>query len=374
MIVWLISNTYARKETVVGWLEPATGFIRIYPSKAGTIEKVLISEGQKVEKGQSLIVFEDTRTLADGRQLEGSIIAEYENQLALLEERIIRTTNIFAQREKDVERQIQGTRKNLVLLSEQFEATRGQLVILTQQVERYRALEGKNHVSTAALDDAIRQRLAVRADMQELRRNQVELENRLENLMARKRLLPQERDNELSVFQLEESELLQQSEQLKGQQTFVIRAPRSGIVSNLQAKDGKKIIDSSEPLLHVVPEDERLVLHALAPVRASGFVKPGQTLDVRFDAFPYQKFGLYKATATKVSDTVFLPSELRTSPVSAREPVFRITASLSNDYVSAYGREVALKPGMTLSADVVLENRTILQWILEPIHSLRGRI
>uniref|UniRef100_UPI00260BD22E HlyD family efflux transporter periplasmic adaptor subunit n=1 Tax=uncultured Microbulbifer sp. TaxID=348147 RepID=UPI00260BD22E len=169
------------------------------------------------------------------------------------------------------------------------------------------------------------------------------------------------------------SDLAQQIAQLHGQQAYIVKASRAGVVSNLQAAEGQQA-QADIPVLSLVPENHVLTAQLLVPVRSAGFLSAGQPLKIRYDAFPYQKFGLYPGAVLEVSDTVLLPDELLRVPVTVREPVFRVTAKLAQPTVNAYGRHFSLKPGMTLSADVQLAERSLLQWLLEPIYSLRGRL
>ncbi|WP_238528934.1 HlyD family secretion protein [Glaciecola punicea] len=107
--------------------------------------------------------------------------------------------------------------------------------------------------------------------------------------------------------------------------------------------------------------------------RAFGFVEAGQHTRIRFDAFPYQRFGLFEGEVTHAANSILLPGEVD-MPISIQEPVYRVEVALGKQEIRAYGKEVPLQPGMTLSADVVLEQHSLISWLLEPILSLKGRI
>jgi membrane fusion protein len=101
------------------------------------------------------------------------------------------------------------------------------------------------------------------------------------------------------------------------------------------------------------------------------FVEPGQTVAIKYAAFPYQKFGVQRARVERIETTVLSPEELRT-PVSSQEPVYRMVAALDAQSVRAYGKSYPLQLGMLLEAEIVLERRTILQWMLEPLYGLNA--
>jgi membrane fusion protein len=125
----------------------------------------------------------------------------------------------------------------------------------------------------------------------------------------------------------------------------------------------------------------KLEVHLYVPSRTAGFVAPGQHVLIRYQAFPYQKFGLQKGVVTDVSTTPFAPSELPQNIASTilmnaqqngqgfngSEALYRIKVIPEKQTIEAYGRPQALKPGMTLEADVMQDSRKIWEWIAEPL-------
>lgn len=373
--IWLVTCTYARKETVAGWLEPPTGITRIYAEDTGIIKQILIAEGESVMANQPLMIVNGDRMLADGDNLENRLLNEYERQRQLLDEQLARTHSIFQRRDQDVTQRIAAAEEDLMLLSEQLVTLNERHNLIKTQVGRYRRLRQEGHVSSLEMDTAIAQELALRNEKQALLREQVNRQNLIQQLQTEQELLPDENATALDQIRTRLSDIAQQIAQLHGQRAHIIKASRAGVISNLQAREGQHIyIGSTTPLLTLIPEDTQLSAHLLIPVRAAGFVKLGQQIDIRYDAFPYQKFGLYHGEITQVSNTVLLPGELLNAASAVQEPVYRITATLAQPHVQAYGQDFSLKPGMTLSADVRLQERSLLQWLLEPIYSLRGRL
>ncbi|WP_299948813.1 ATP-binding cassette domain-containing protein, partial [uncultured Microbulbifer sp.] len=93
----------------------------------------------------------------------------------------------------------------------------------------------------------------------------------------------------------------QQIAQLHGQQAYIVKASRAGVVSNLQAAEGQQA-QADIPVLSLVPENHVLTAQLLVPVHSAGFLSAGQPLKLRFDAFPYQKFDLYPGAVLEESD------------------------------------------------------------------------
>lgn len=372
---WLVFSSYARKETVLGWLEPPSGVVRIYAEDTGIIKKVLVAEGEFVEKDQPLIIVNGDRVLANGDNMEIRLLDEYESQRKLLTEQLVRTQSINNRRDDDIAKRIVAAQHELKVIGEQLQTLDERYQLIIKQVERYRSLKDQGHVSVTEYDNVLSQELSLRSEKQSLLRNQVAQKNIIEQLRTEQSLLPDETANTLGQYRQKLSDIAQQVAQLSGQRSHVIKSSRSGIINNLQAIEGQQaVFGSNIPLLTLLPADTLLSVHLLVPVRSAGFIEPGQRLDIRYDAFPYQKFGLYEGVVESISKTLLLPNEIANLPVSLQEPVYRVVAQLKHPTVKAYGKDFPLKPGMTLSADVRLSERSLIQWLLEPIYSLQGRI
>ena len=74
-----------------------------------------------------------------------------------------------------------------------------------------------------------------------------------------------------------------------------------------------------------------------------------------------------------VSRTVLAPAEVAIPGLQLQEPVFRVRVKLSSDQVAAYGRPMPLQPGMLLTADVVIDRRSLLEWLLDPLYAAGRR-
>lgn len=373
--IWLFTSSYARKETVVGWLEPPNGVIRVYAQDTGIIKKILVNEGDYVVKDQPLIIVNGDRILEDGEHLENRLLAEYQNQHQLLTKQLNRADHIFKSRQINITQRMLSANQDLTLLTGQLSSLSEQHSLLKSQVKRYKTLQSNGLVSSQDFERMVSEELTLRSQKQGLLREQVNRQNLLAQMKIEQDLLPQEHENTIDQLRTDLSNVAQLMARLHGQRAHIVKASRSGIVNNLQVKEGQRMsINSDIPLLTLIPNDSKLIAHLLIPVRSVGFIGTGQALDIRYDAFPYQKFGIYSGKLADISTTILLPNELMNAPVSVKEPMYRVTATLAQADVEAYGKSFPLKSGITLSADVRLSERSLIQWLLEPLYSLQGRI
>jgi membrane fusion protein len=108
----------------------------------------------------------------------------------------------------------------------------------------------------------------------------------------------------------------------------------------------------------------------LVPTRAIGFVQPGQEVKILYDAFPYQHFGTYGGRVIKVAQTILTSSDI-SAPVELREPVYKVIVALDQVDIDVHSRRIPLQADMRLSAQIILNHRSLIKWFLDPLASVR---
>ena len=126
----------------------------------------------------------------------------------------------------------------------------------------------------------------------------------------------------------------------------------------------------------MLPGDGALEAELLVPSRAVGFVDPGDQVMLRYRAYPYQKFGHHRGRVARVSRSALTVAELaaRQGVADDGESYYRIVVQLERQSVLAYGRDERLQPGMVVDAEILGERRSLIEWVFEPLYSLRGTV
>ena len=113
----------------------------------------------------------------------------------------------------------------------------------------------------------------------------------------------------------------------------------------------------------------------LLPSRAIGFIEPGSRVVLRYQAFPYEKFGQQYGRVDDVSRSALSPADVASLVgQQAREPLYRVQVALDRQTVPAYGKAEPLKPGMALEADILMERRRLIEWMFEPLYGIGHRL
>jgi membrane fusion protein len=188
------------------------------------------------------------------------------------------------------------------------------------------------------------------------------------------RAKPMQQANDVNSLRKELLSLDQQLAESETRRENVIVAPEAGIVSVVLADVGQAVT-STQALAVLQPDGTNLQVNLFAPSRAIGFVKVGDSVRLRYQAFPYQKFGQYEGTVQTIARTALSSNEvaaLQLPQIDQSEPLYRIVVEPAAQSVRAYGEKIPLQAGMAVDAYVLQETRTIYEWILEPLYSVRG--
>jgi membrane fusion protein len=372
LISFLALADFNRKETVTGYLQPTAGLAKVYAGRTGVVSQVLVRDGSEVAAGTPLLLIQFPDQLAEGESLVQSLQASLQSQQQLLQQRRQQLEQQFTQQQQELQQRQFLQQRLLAEQWQQLQLLQQRWQLQQQRLERLTALADSGAISKLDLQLQqettlqIQQQLAeLNGSRQQLLANQAQLDGQLQRL-------PTEHQQQLSLLESEHSRLEQQQLELQGRQQLLLSAPVAGRVTNLIAEPGKTIA-AQQPLLTILPSGTALEAVLLVPTRAFGFVQPGQRTRLRFEAFPYQRFGIYEGEVTQTGQAILLPNELD-MPVPIQEPVYRVAVALESQEIRAYGSSVPLQSGMLLSADIVLEQRSLLSWLLEPINSLRGRL
>lgn len=381
LIVWVVAvavylntESYARKASVNGWLEPNHGVFKLYANaRRGKVLNVLVSEGQLVKQGAPLITISYSNRDGLGNKVSTQLLAELEAKQHRTLQSIQRLRVLHVAQQHGLEEQRLQAQQALEALDAIVEISQSQWLLATKQWEKAQSLFEQGHISQADFENRTLQRLTTE---QQLTLAKKDLRSEQANIAAINHeisTLPQQQANELANIENAYSDLNHQIVSYKNDAEETVYAPHTGVVSGLQVKTGYTV-DSSRPLLTLLPENSDIQARIAVPVSSAGFIREGQALHIRYDAFPYQKFGVQSGEIVNISPSLILPGELKDVPISISEPTYLVTASLRANEILAYGNPISLKAGMTFSADVDLSQRSLLEWLMEPLYSITGKL
>jgi membrane fusion protein len=363
---------YTRKAHVTGYLAPSMGLIKVYPPEAGILIEKQATEGQTVKRGDALFVLSTERSSRPAPEAQAAAIEQLRQRRDSLKEELAKQRNIAEIETQNLHVRTHDTQTQLAQIKREI-ATQEQRVGSAQETtRRYRNLADRKFVAELEAQQKQEELLDQQGKLQALQRNRLGLEGELNSLRFELASSELKAKNQEAAIEREISTKEQELTEYESKRNSVITAPSDGVVTTILAERGQTI-QATTPLLSILPAGAVLQAQLLVPSRAIGFIAPDQTVALRYQPFPYQRFGSYQGHVREISRTLITPKDADL-PVSLEESVYRVTVALESQAVKAYGEDTALQAGTLLEADIWLDHRRIIEWVLDPIFSVTGRI
>ena len=369
LITFALFAGYVRKETAIGYVTPTTGTAKVFAPRSGTIRQVHVQEGEAVEEGQPLLTIDTDQIASDGLDVNVALLETLSAQRELLSKTIEAEEQRAGSERERLSSLAKGLQSEISQLRGQLQLQTERLGVANSDLDAGQQLRSKGYLTAIELRRrqmvALEQQQGMKALSQQIAAKQNQLTeaesslSQLPTIMAQK---VQALRNDLSAAD-------QRIAEIKGRRAYVIRAPVAGRVSTLQATVGQNA-HPQRPQLEIIPENATLHAELFVPARAIGFIEPGQSVRLLFDAFPYQHFGTYRGEVVRISQTILMTSDTG-GPLKLNEPTYRVIASLERQDVDVQGKKVPLQPDMLLKADILLERRSLMSWLLSPLRSVR---
>ncbi|MEQ1719184.1 MAG: HlyD family efflux transporter periplasmic adaptor subunit [Hyphomicrobium sp.] len=363
--------TYARKATVIGYLVPDQGMIRATSRTPGTLQSILVREGDVVKGGDRIAVLGlSTETTAGnvGEVVSQGLKAEAQAARSKAESRL-------AQREVERDQskiRLSKGEAELKQVMMQVNLQEQRLQLARSEVERGEEIAKKGYLARREVEARRGVALTAEQELAGHRRQQAAIERDIADIRARLASIPLEIDSARSEAESAEAVLQQRRAETEARRLQFVIAPVGGRIAALPVTTGQPLIAGGTVAV-IIPEGGKLEAELLAPSRSIGFVQPGQEVALSLQAFPYQRFGTVPGTVRTVSSTVLGPSEVNFQGLNIQEPVFRIRVSLSREAIEAYGQSIPMQPGMLVTAQIVFDRRSLLRWLCDPIYAVGQR-
>jgi len=367
VFVWCAS--YSRKETAVGYLTPSAGTAKIFVSRPSTIKAVHVKDGDEVQAGDHLLSLDVPQLAGDGSDINAALITTLDSQREELTRNIAAETERTSSEEARLTTMGDGLKAELKQLQGQLEIQKERLDVVSQELAAGSKLASKGFLTAQELRKRQIVELEHKQSVSSISQRIAAKTNELKEAQFNLAQLPTVMQHRVQALRNQLAEVMQRATEVQGRRAQVIRAPVNGRVTTLQAKPGQ----NAEPTrlqLEIVPTHSELQAELLVPARAIGFVEVGQPVRILYDAFPYQHFGTHRGKIVSISQTLINAANAA-GPIAFNQPAYRVVASLESLRIQANGKSVPLQPDMLLRADIILERRTLLSWLLQPLRSVR---
>lgn len=375
VVAFLLLGSHTRRVTVTGQLMPAGGLMRVHTPQVGVVLEKRVAEGQSVKKGDVLYVLSSDRAGMGTRELQANIARQVNERKSSLELEVLRSQQALAEELASIQRRTEALRAERQALAAQMGQQRTRLSLAIDTQRRYKGLADQDYIAGEELRQKEIDVTEQRSRLQGLERETLGVQRSLTQMEQEGNDTRLRFDNQIAQLRREISNTDQELTEVESRRRVVITAPEAGRATLVAAEVGQTA-DSVQPLVTLVPESARLQARLYAPSSSIGFVQAGDTVLLRYAAFPYQKFGLQQGVVESVSTSALRPSEMaEVSSVGGTPdtPLFAIQVRLNSTHIEANGQARPLQAGMQLEADILQERRKLYEWMLEPLYSLTRR-
>jgi membrane fusion protein len=374
IVVFLVFGHYTRRETVTGQLLPSAGLLTVASQTTGTVTHAFVHEGERVHAGQTLVEVSSNLISASMGNTYSVVAAKLRAQEAEIQATLQALPVNTAHKERDMRTRIGMLRAQIAQAEGQLHLQRQEAASAARLLTAAGPLHRKGVVSTITFDQFQDTALSDRAAVKQLHSQELGTEQQLSSLEAQLAELPFNTATQAHQLRAQLAQLDAQLAQNAAHADTVLHAPRAGIVSTLLVKPGQNVA-TGQSLLSILPQGSKLQVQLLVPSTAIGFVTPGKQVVLHYEAFPYQKFGQQYGKVTQVSRSALVPSEIASLlGQNSATPLYRVLVAPDRQSIDAYGKTVALEPGMALSASILLDRRSLLQWAFRPLYGLRQEL
>ena len=387
-IAWSAQATISEMSRAPGEVVPEGSQRTVQHLEGGRIDQILVRNGQIVDRDQPLMVLDGSgveedlerarskqlslkvkaerlRAFIDGREPDFSAFDTVSDTYIDQQLQSFRSMLNARQNEKKIVRaQISQKNETIALLKARKQNVADELALVSDLYLRHVKLFDQGYLTRSKLIETERQRNGLLGDLTEfdnqIRQAKValyEFENRLLSLDAN------HSDDAHRQLDDVEAELRQNREIVtklrRRAERLTVRAPIHGVVKGLAVNNVGAVIASGQVIMELVPLNEKLVVDVRIPPQHVGHLSTGQAVQVRVSSYDFGRYGSVAGRLEAISATTFVGER--------GERYYRGRIRLEQAHVGSDPMTNTILPGMTVMADIITGEKTILDYLLKPI-------
>lgn len=371
--------TYTRRVEVNGQVITLPHAVTLFAPQQGTVTHTYVNAGDRVRKGDRIYALDVSRQTTSG-SVSGAATNAILRQMEYVQAIICRLKKNRELTVSSIQEQIkryQAAQQQTLQMADSVKRTTHQMEKIVQGYEEYirRGLVNKEQLnyqrSLFQQQQSIWQSLNNQAMQQELQ---------LSQLKSDQLTRAADFDNQISQKASQLSALKQQLAESKGNSLVVISAQMDGVVESLNITDGQ-MVDVGSSMAQIRPTNNvgyRLLLWL--PDTARPYARIGEEINIRFDAFPSDKFGQFPGKILSVSSVPASSREMAeygSSGGATRPPdgaYYKAIAAIQNTAASNNGKRLALSDGLRAQSIVFLDERPLYQWLMAPLFDIKNSL
>lgn len=376
----LTFGSYTRRVHATGQVMPKSGLLTLGAIQPGTISVIHATEGQHVQKGDVLFT-EDLEATSLTGPTQKQVLADLLRQKTLLEnQRVLREKSAPIEHQALLN-QIQFLTRQREQISTQLSNDENVLPLVQKALAKMQGAQNSHLITETQFQSQLYTYAQLLSSHAQALQSRTDAESKISDLASKLARFDSELSHDLNDLDKQIAAIDQQTAENEGRRSNIVLAPEDGILTGVRGYLGEQVA-AGTPLVTLLPTDQALQIELYVNSASIGFLKENEPVLLRYDAFPYQKFGLHHGHIAEITHAPVANGAQQT-PRSAQDndqknsspqDIYRIRVQPGQAYVETYGIRHPLEAGMTVSADIATDRRHLWQWLLDPVISVRNTL
>nr|WP_314267037.1 HlyD family secretion protein [uncultured Moellerella sp.] len=378
-LVFIIFGSYTRQVSAVGEITTFPRAVTIFANTQGFVTKQYVREGQVIKKGDPVYLIDVSKSTSRG------VVSD--NQRHEIESQLKRVDDIIGRLEDNKRTTLDSLEKQKDLYVEAFERSSGIMQraeegsqLMKRNMDNYREYQKKGLINKDQLTNQVAMYYQQQNSLLGL--NGQNEQNALQITALESQIFTQaaEFDNRIYQMELQRYELQKELVNTDMGGEIMVRALSDGRVDSLSVSIGQ-MVNPGDSLLQILPENVRSYYLVLWVTNdALPYINIGDAVNVRYQAFPVEKFGQFAAVVHTISKTPASPQEMMTYSGAPKNnqinaiPYYKVIIRPEKQQVFYEGKQLSLENGMTAQTSLFLEKRKIYQWMVSPFYDMKQSI
>ncbi|EKN8498392.1 HlyD family secretion protein [Salmonella enterica] len=375
-LTFVIAGTYSRRVNVSGEVTTWPRAVNIYSGVQGFIVRQFVHEGQSIKKGDPIYQIDVSKSTRSG------VVTD--NQRRDIENQLVRVDNIISRLAESKKITLNTLEKQRLQYSDAFrlssdiirQAAEG-IKIMKNNMENYRNYQSKGLITQDQLTNQVALYYQQQNNLLSLSGQNEQNALQITSLESQIQTQAADFDNRIYQMELQRYELQKELVDTDVGGEVIIRALSDGKVDSLSVTVGQ-MVNAGDSLLQVIPENiENYYLIIWVPNDAVPYISAGDKVNIRYEAFPAEKFGQFSATVKTISRTPASTQEMLTykgapqNTLGISVPWYKVIVKPEKQIISYDGKSLPLENGMKAESTLFLEKRRIYQWMLSPFYDMK---
>ncbi len=377
----IIKGDYTRRVTVQGEIVSKQQAVTILAPQQGIVNKTFVSIGQVVSKDTPLYEIDISKTTSSGNVSKTSY-DEINQQIGLTKKIIEKLKSNKLSTLKNISLQLDKYKnsynRNKVLVDN---ASQG-LKEMQSTMKSYDEYLKKGLISK---EQSYNQRYLYyqqQSSWQNMNSQLIQESLKIINLETELVTTNTEFDNKISEYELKLSELNRYLAESDASGTLIIKAPVTGKVENLALTEGQ-MFSLGDSLAQILPgSQQHYQLMLWLPNNSLPFVHENDPVNIRYTAYPFEKYGQFPGKISSISRIPATDSEIMhyssSRPAELQQPskqaYYRTMVAIEDQIIIRNKKSLPISNGMSAEVTLFLEKRPLYQWILSPYYDIKRSI